>query len=400
MHLASMLSIAAAASVSVGTTSAIARTPQVAYQRCRHGHLSVAGARGTSLDVTNLRVSWISCKRIAAAVRAGTFEATPGVFAVLDSRVYVRRAGGSAAARGKAALLPLQPRASEVRVPRLRVLLRQVGSQSGSDEKRIAITRAGFARADGWVTPGVFAVRPLAPDHPRVDNATGRPAPAVQQARLSRLHSLSKASDAKFHTAVQRPSYRAGTRVGGQRSRIHNRTALSDRRPKRLNSAALEREHPRRGRRRQSWPRDGSRSIAELAEPSVTPRQASPSGREQTRPVGFADCCSAEPGLRVVPRRGFAECRGAEAEQARGRRDGRFCFARRSTGRGRPSRRRRGLGPGRLLRRRAGCSSPAPPTTLLVLVRPLRQRRGCSVGANVLATEAIVTRHRHLTATR
>lgn len=77
MHLASMLSIAAAASVSVGTTSAIARTPQVAYQRCRHGHLSVAGARGTSLDVTNLRVSWISCKRVAAAVRAGTFEATP-----------------------------------------------------------------------------------------------------------------------------------------------------------------------------------------------------------------------------------------------------------------------------------------------------------------------------------
>ena len=206
MHLASMLSIAAAASVSVGTTSAIARTPQVAYQRCRHGHLSVAGARGTSLDVTNLRVSWISCKRIAAAVRAGTFEATPGVFAVLDSRVYVRRAGGSAAARGKAALLPLQPRASEVRVPRPRVLLRQVGSQSGSDEKRIAITGVGFARAGGWVTPGVFAVRPLAPDHARVDNATGRPAPAVQQARLSRLHSLSKASDARFHTAVQRPA--------------------------------------------------------------------------------------------------------------------------------------------------------------------------------------------------
>jgi hypothetical protein len=55
-----------------------------------------------------------------------------------------------------------------------------------------------------------------------------------------------------------------------------------------------------------------------------------PPGREQQRGVGCADCCSAEPGRRVVPRRPFAECRGAESEQARGRRDARYCFARRT----------------------------------------------------------------------
>ena len=61
---------------------------------------------------------------------------------------------------------------------------------------------------------------------------------------------------------------------------------------------------------------------------------AARSGREQHRGVGSADCCSAEPGRRVVPRRPFAEHHGAEAEQAR-RRRARCCFARWSAGRGR-----------------------------------------------------------------
>jgi hypothetical protein len=103
--------------------------------------------------------------------------------------------------------------------------------------------------------------------------------------------------------------------------------------------------------------------------------RAAACGREQQRGVGCADCCSAEPGRRVVPGRPFAECRGAEAEQARGRRDACPCSARRSTGRGCLSRRRGGPGRGRLLRRRAGAAVPRRPRHCWCSSRPAQSAR-------------------------
>jgi hypothetical protein len=55
----------------------LARTQQGAYHRCRGEHLRVRGRARGSLNVTNLRVIRISCSRAAAAVRSGSYEATP-----------------------------------------------------------------------------------------------------------------------------------------------------------------------------------------------------------------------------------------------------------------------------------------------------------------------------------
>ena len=96
---------------------------------------------------------------------------------------------------------------------------------------------------------------------------------------------------------------------------------------------------------------------------------AAPSGREQQRGVACADCCSAEPGRRVVPRRPFAERRGAEAGQARGRHKRRYCFA------ATEHRPRSHIAtasrpwPPPTSATSGGCKSAAPPTTRLVLVQ-------------------------------
>ncbi len=75
---------AATATVLLLTGSAgFAHTQARAYHRCKREQLTVRGlsVRGTaqgSLTVTNLRVIKISCSRAAAALRAGSYEATPG----------------------------------------------------------------------------------------------------------------------------------------------------------------------------------------------------------------------------------------------------------------------------------------------------------------------------------
>ena len=56
----------------------LARTKLGAYHRCRGEHLSVRGTGVGSLNVTNLRVIRISCPRARAALRASSYEATPG----------------------------------------------------------------------------------------------------------------------------------------------------------------------------------------------------------------------------------------------------------------------------------------------------------------------------------
>jgi hypothetical protein len=48
------------------------------YAQCRHQHLSVSGTGGGSLVATHLRVVHISCAHAAAAIKAGSYEATPG----------------------------------------------------------------------------------------------------------------------------------------------------------------------------------------------------------------------------------------------------------------------------------------------------------------------------------
>jgi hypothetical protein len=48
------------------------------FNRCPHEHLSSRDSTGQTLPVTNLRVHRISCASATAAVRASTFEATPG----------------------------------------------------------------------------------------------------------------------------------------------------------------------------------------------------------------------------------------------------------------------------------------------------------------------------------
>lgn len=77
--LRSVSAVAVAAVLALASaSSAGARTSTVTYQPCRHEHLSARGASGFSIPVTRLRVSRISCSRAAAAVRAGSFELTPG----------------------------------------------------------------------------------------------------------------------------------------------------------------------------------------------------------------------------------------------------------------------------------------------------------------------------------
>jgi hypothetical protein len=77
------LCAAAATLLLCGVTVSFAHTQQRIYHRCAPEHLRVRGlsVRGTaagSLAVTRLRVTRISCSRAAAAVRAGSYEATPG----------------------------------------------------------------------------------------------------------------------------------------------------------------------------------------------------------------------------------------------------------------------------------------------------------------------------------
>jgi hypothetical protein len=63
--------------------ASIAHPQNRVYHRCKREHLNVRGVsvRGTaqgSLTVTNLRVIGIACSRAAAALRGGSYEATPG----------------------------------------------------------------------------------------------------------------------------------------------------------------------------------------------------------------------------------------------------------------------------------------------------------------------------------
>ena len=69
---------AAGALFLVSVASAAGETKSVPYERCRHQHVHVRGTGGGSLKVTNLRVTQISCSHAAAALRAGSYEATPG----------------------------------------------------------------------------------------------------------------------------------------------------------------------------------------------------------------------------------------------------------------------------------------------------------------------------------
>lgn len=77
------LSAATATLLLFSVTAGSAHTQQRIYHRCKPERLSVRGrnVRGTadgSLTVTNLGVIRISCSRAAGAVRASSYEATPG----------------------------------------------------------------------------------------------------------------------------------------------------------------------------------------------------------------------------------------------------------------------------------------------------------------------------------
>ncbi len=48
------------------------------FKRCPNEHLSSRDSVGQTLPITSVRVSGISCAVAVAAVRASTFEATPG----------------------------------------------------------------------------------------------------------------------------------------------------------------------------------------------------------------------------------------------------------------------------------------------------------------------------------
>jgi hypothetical protein len=72
------LSVAAATLLPAGAANALARTQGITYGPCRDVHVTVHGPGSDSLRITNLRVHRISCSRTAAALRASTFEATPG----------------------------------------------------------------------------------------------------------------------------------------------------------------------------------------------------------------------------------------------------------------------------------------------------------------------------------
>ena len=75
--------LAATATLLLLSSASFAHTQQRIYHRCKRDQLTVRGVsvRGTaegSLTVTDLRVIAISCSRAAAAVRASSYEATPG----------------------------------------------------------------------------------------------------------------------------------------------------------------------------------------------------------------------------------------------------------------------------------------------------------------------------------
>ena len=72
------LCVATATLLLVNATGGFALTQQGTYHRCKREHLSVRGIQGGSLAVTSLRVITISCSRAAVAVRASSYEATPG----------------------------------------------------------------------------------------------------------------------------------------------------------------------------------------------------------------------------------------------------------------------------------------------------------------------------------
>jgi hypothetical protein len=83
LTLAGALTLLAATAPLLLSSASFAHTQQRIYHRCKLEQLSVRGVsvRGTtegSLTVTNLRVIGISCSRAAAAVRASSYEATPG----------------------------------------------------------------------------------------------------------------------------------------------------------------------------------------------------------------------------------------------------------------------------------------------------------------------------------
>ena len=48
------------------------------FARCPHEHLSARDSTGQTLPIAGVRVHRISCARAAAAIRASTFEVTPG----------------------------------------------------------------------------------------------------------------------------------------------------------------------------------------------------------------------------------------------------------------------------------------------------------------------------------
>ncbi len=48
------------------------------FKGCPNGHLSSPDSTGQTLPVTSLRVNRISCATAATALRASTFQATPG----------------------------------------------------------------------------------------------------------------------------------------------------------------------------------------------------------------------------------------------------------------------------------------------------------------------------------
>ena len=109
-------------------------------------------------------------------------------------------------------------------------------------------------------------------------------------------------------------------------------------------------------------------------------------GREQQRGVGSTDGCSAEP-VGKARRWPLAERRGVEAEQARRRRGARYCFARPSSGRCRPFATAWRSRPRPTSAASGECSSPTPPTTLLVLV-PIRSDESKRTAATARAGQA------------
>jgi hypothetical protein len=66
--------IVAAAILALGAAAA----EGARLDRCPHEHLSSRDSAGQTLPITGVRVHRISCASAAAAVRATTFEATPG----------------------------------------------------------------------------------------------------------------------------------------------------------------------------------------------------------------------------------------------------------------------------------------------------------------------------------